>query len=90
MDMKKDIKNQNLIFSVIIEKDKDGYFAECRELQGCYTQGKTYEEVMKNIRDVIELHVEDRLERGDFVVSNSGQSDISLTTFSLAVPCHVS
>ena len=88
--MKKDIKNKNLIFSVIVEKDKDGYFAECRGLQGCYTQGKTYEEVMKNIREVIGLHIEDRIERGDFIASSSGQSDVSLTTFSLAVPCHVS
>ena len=31
-------------FSVIIEKDRDGYFAFCPELEGCYTQGNTYEE----------------------------------------------
>ncbi len=28
-------------FSVVFEKDKDGYFAFCPELQGCYTQGET-------------------------------------------------
>ncbi len=28
-------------FSVVIEKDRDGYFAFCPELQGCYTQGDT-------------------------------------------------
>ena len=48
-------------FSVIVEKDKDGYYAVCPELQGCYTQGRTYEEVMKNIRDAIKLHIEERL-----------------------------
>jgi predicted RNase H-like HicB family nuclease len=52
-------------FSVIIEKDQDGYFAFCPELQGCYTQGYAYEEVLGNIRDVIRLHVEDRLESGE-------------------------
>ena len=26
-------------FSVVVEKDKHGYFAFCPELQGCYTQG---------------------------------------------------
>ncbi len=26
-------------FSVVVEKDKDGYFVSCPELQGCYTQG---------------------------------------------------
>ena len=48
-------------FSVIIECDKDGYFAFCPELQGCYSQGDTYEEAVKNIKDVIRLHIEDRL-----------------------------
>ncbi len=48
-------------FPVVIEKDEDGYFAYCPSLQGCYTQGETYEEVLANIRDAIRLHVEDRL-----------------------------
>ncbi|HEY0427828.1 MAG TPA: type II toxin-antitoxin system HicB family antitoxin [Pyrinomonadaceae bacterium] len=52
-------------FSVIIEKDGDGYFASCHELQGCYTQGETYEEVIENIKDAISLHVEDRIESGE-------------------------
>ncbi len=30
-------------FSVVVEKDVDGYFAFCPELQGCYAQGDTYE-----------------------------------------------
>ncbi len=47
--------------SVIVEKDQDGYFAFCPELQGCYTQGKTYEEIIENIKDVIRLHLEDRI-----------------------------
>jgi HicB_like antitoxin of bacterial toxin-antitoxin system len=48
-------KEQN--FSVIIERDKDGYFAYCPELQGCYTQGDTYVEAAKNIKEVVELHL---------------------------------
>ena len=51
-------------FSVVVEKDQDGYFAFCSELQGCYTQGETYEEALENIKDAIRLHVEDRLETG--------------------------
>ena len=38
-------------FPVIIEKDKDGYFSYCPALQGYYTQGDTYEEVLENTRD---------------------------------------
>jgi len=51
----------NYRFTVIVEKDENGYFAYCPDLQGCYTQGDTFEEVMKSIKDAIELHVEDRL-----------------------------
>lgn len=47
-------------FPIIIEQDEDGYFALCPTLQGCYTQGNTYEEVVENIKDAIKLHVEDR------------------------------
>ena len=54
---------RNYRFSVVIEKDKDGYYAICPELQGCYTQGDTYEETFKNIADAIRLHLEDRLDR---------------------------
>ena len=72
-----------------MEKDNDGYFAECRELQGCYTAGKTYEEVMKNIKEVIELHLVDRRERGDLAVELENQNDVSLTTFSVSVPQYV-
>jgi len=58
---------KNFRLSVVVEKDKDGYFALCPELQGCYTQGKTYEEVMDNITDAIKLHVKDRLANREIV-----------------------
>ncbi|MGH8715730.1 MAG: type II toxin-antitoxin system HicB family antitoxin [Burkholderiales bacterium] len=48
-------------FSVLVEHDKDGYFAFCPELQGCYSQGNTYEEALENIKNAIQLHVEDRI-----------------------------
>ncbi len=48
-------------FSIVIEQDKDGFFAFCPELQGCYTQGNTYEEVQENIKEAIRLHIEDRI-----------------------------
>jgi predicted RNase H-like HicB family nuclease len=55
---------KNYRFSVVIEKDKDGYFAFCPELQGCYTQGDAYEEALENVEDAISLHVKDILEDG--------------------------
>jgi len=50
---------------IIIEKDKDGYYAACPSLQGCYTQGDTYEEVLANIKDAITLHIQDRIAKGE-------------------------
>ena len=72
----------NYRFSVIVEKDADGYFASCNELQGCYTQGETYEEVMENIKDAIALHVEDRIGAGEEI---SQPQAVSLTMMELAV-----
>lgn len=69
-------------FSVVIEKDKDGYFAFCPELQGCYTQGDTYEDVLENIKDAIRLHVEDRIEEGEEILQ---AESVSLTTMEVAV-----
>lgn len=44
--------------SIVIEKDKDGYYAYCPELEGCHTQGDTFEEVIANIKEAIELYLE--------------------------------
>ncbi|WP_092050628.1 type II toxin-antitoxin system HicB family antitoxin [Planctomicrobium piriforme] len=55
-------------FQVLVEQDEEGwYVAECPALKGCYTQGKTYEEVMDNIRDVIELCLEELRASGQSV-----------------------
>lgn len=43
---------------VIIEKDENGYYAYSPELEGCQTQGKSFGEVMINIREAIELYLE--------------------------------
>ena len=75
------MKIQN--FSVIIEQNKNGFVAECLDLQGCYTQGKTYEEVVKNIRDAIKLHVADRLAKREKLVKS--ERVFSLSNVQIAV-----
>jgi len=47
-------------FDVIIEKDSDsGYFiAEVPALPGCYSQGETMADVLANVKEAIELHLE--------------------------------
>lgn len=53
--------------SAVIGHDEDGYWAHCPELQGCYTQGSTFEETVENLRDAIALHIEDRLACGEAI-----------------------
>ncbi len=41
---------------IIVEKGIDGwYVAECPVLEGCYSQGKTIDQALKNISKVIKL-----------------------------------
>jgi len=48
-----------LNFKVIIEQDEDGYFiASVPAVPGCYSQGKTYEEVITNIKEALELSLD--------------------------------
>ncbi len=52
-------------FAAVIEKDADGYYAFCPELQGCHTSGDTYEQARSNLADAVRLHIEDRLAAGE-------------------------
>jgi len=46
-------------FSVVIERDSEGYYvASVPELQGCHTQAKSLDTLMKRIREAIELCLE--------------------------------
>lgn len=49
------------IFTVLIERDENGTFiAEVPDLKGCYTQGDSIAEVMRNIKEVIEMCLEEQ------------------------------
>lgn len=51
--------SKDLQFKVLIERDEGGlYVASVPELPGCYTQGKTLEEVRERIKEAIELVLE--------------------------------
>ncbi len=46
-------------FSVIIEKDEDGYFVgSVPELSGCHTQARSLDELMERIKEAIQLCLE--------------------------------
>lgn len=47
-------------FYVVVERDEDGFFVgEVPALAGCYAQGRTLDELMSNVREVIALCLED-------------------------------
>lgn len=51
--------SKELQFKVLIEQDENGvYVASVPELPGCYTQGKTLEQVRERIKEAIELVLE--------------------------------
>jgi len=51
---------KTLDFKVVLEPDPDGgYVVYCPTLPGCYSQGDTVDEALENIREAIELCIED-------------------------------
>ncbi len=52
---------RNLELPLLVEKDEDGFYVvECPVLSGCYTQGKSLDEALKNIKEVIELCAQEK------------------------------
>ncbi len=52
-------KRIDMPIKVIVEKGEDGYFvAHCPSLKSCWSQGKTREEALINIREAIDLYLE--------------------------------
>ncbi len=49
---------------LVVERDELGFYVvECPTLPGCYTQGKTLDEALKNIQEVIALVLEEKTSR---------------------------
>ncbi len=47
-----------MLINAVIEKDENGYFAFVPILKGCVSQGKSYEEALRNIKEAIKLYLE--------------------------------
>lgn len=50
-------------FLVVIEKTENNYAAYAPDLLGCIATGKTLEEVKRNMREALELHIQAMIER---------------------------
>jgi predicted RNase H-like HicB family nuclease len=48
-----------MTLQVVIQRGEDGYFsAHCPSLKSCWSQGKTRDEALQNIREAIDLYLE--------------------------------
>ncbi len=54
-------------YAVVIEKGENNLSAYVPDLPGCITTGKTVEEIERNIREAIELHLEGLAEDGALI-----------------------
>ena len=66
---------KSYVFRVVIGGDEleDGgqaFHAYCPALKGCHTWGYTYEEALANIREAVELYMEDLFEVGEEIPPN--------------------
>ena len=67
-----------------MEKDEDGYYiVECPVLSGCYSQGKTLDDALENIHEVIELCLEETKTKD--LLKDYKPTEISLHTVSVGV-----
>ncbi|MBU2109556.1 type II toxin-antitoxin system HicB family antitoxin [Patescibacteria group bacterium] len=67
---------------LLVEKGEDGFYvAECPLFEGCYTQGKTIDEALKNIKEVIELILQERETKQ--ILRNYKPTEISLHTITV-------
>ncbi len=70
----------NYKYTIVIEQDEDGvYIASCPALQGCYTQGYTYEEAVENIKGAIKLHIDARKQVGDPVPIEKAIDEVTVS-----------
>lgn len=75
------MRRTSMAYTVILQQESDGgYVATVPALPGCVTQGDTRDEVLANIREAIELYVEDCLEAGDPVPNEVGKEFVEVRT----------
>jgi predicted RNase H-like HicB family nuclease len=75
-------KYRGVQLPLFVEKDEDGFYVvECPILEGCYSQGKTLDEALKNIREVIKLVLEEKENRE--LLKNYRPRELSFHTITL-------
>ena len=54
-------------YTVVIERTPNNYAAYVPDLPGCVATGSTREELLEQIREAIEFHIEGMLEDGETI-----------------------
>lgn len=76
----------NLPYKIVIRKDPyGGFFAEVEELEGCMTQGETYDEAYHNVIEAMAGWLEVAIERGIAIPEPETESKYS-GRFTLRLP----
>lgn len=81
---------KSYVFKVVVEEDQfeDGrkaYHAYCPILKGCHTWGHTYQEALANIKEAVELYVEDLRAAGEPIPVDPEHGAIEMPTPTVAV-----
>ena len=59
-------------YKIFLENDLEGgYVVICPSFQGCYSEGDTIDEALDNIKEAIELCIEDLEKSGEHVPGSS-------------------
>jgi predicted RNase H-like HicB family nuclease len=75
-------KYKGMRIPLIIERGENGFYVvECPIFSGCYTQGKTIDEAMANIREVLELVLEEK--ENQKILESRNFNEIKLETITL-------
>lgn len=75
-------KSRHTQLPLIVERDEDGFYVvECPFFEGCYSQGKTLDEALKNIREVITLILAEKKSRD--VMKTYRPRELSLHTITI-------
>jgi predicted RNase H-like HicB family nuclease len=66
-------------YTVVLEQEEDGGFVVAvPALPGCFSQGDSRDEALANIREAIELYIEDCRDAGDPVPTDAGKEFVEI------------
>jgi predicted RNase H-like HicB family nuclease len=66
-------------YTVVLEREADGgYVASVPAMPGCVSQGDNRDQAMANIRQAVELYVEDCKDAGDPIPTEAGKEFVEI------------